>query len=179
MSMKLRRLSVLLLLMPFAGREAALAQAYAPPEMTCAADASATGARAPKKTGYIDDIQAIAREGDDFRRVLYTGSNLQLVVMTLRAGEDTGAETRMAHDTFLRIELGKAQVWIDGTGTEVDASSGIVVPANTLYKLVNTGAQPVHFYVLFGAPVFATNSTRSTKTEADGVPDNFDGCTTE
>lgn len=31
--------------------------------------------------GFVDDIEKLTLENSDFRRVLYTGKNLQLVVM--------------------------------------------------------------------------------------------------
>jgi mannose-6-phosphate isomerase-like protein (cupin superfamily) len=56
--------------------------------------------------GYVDDIQARTLENKDFRRVLYTGKNLQLVLMTIPPGEEIGEEVHEDRDQFFRIEEG-------------------------------------------------------------------------
>jgi mannose-6-phosphate isomerase-like protein (cupin superfamily) len=145
----------------------------------CSTMVSPTEPHPTKKTGYIDDIQNIARAGDDYRRVLYTGANLQLVIMALATGDNIGPETRMDHDLFLRIEAGQGQVNIDGMTVDINENSGIIIPAGTLYSLTNTGPAPLKLYIAYGAPEFASNSVRATRSEAEASPDAFDGCTTE
>ena len=81
----------------------------------CAVETSIGDAHPTTKTGYIDEISNVARTGEDFRRVLYTGS-MQLVIMALGPGEDIGPATRMGHDTFVRIETGARRIRVrDGT----------------------------------------------------------------
>jgi len=40
--------------------------------------------------GFIEDIESIAVKNQDFRQVLYTAKNCQLVVMALKPGEEIG-----------------------------------------------------------------------------------------
>jgi mannose-6-phosphate isomerase-like protein (cupin superfamily) len=145
----------------------------------CAAALEMSGARTAKKSGYIDEIQNVAREGEDFRRVLYTGENLQLVIMTIQAGEHSGVKTRTDHDIFVRIAAGTGEVSIDGTVVAIDQESGIVIPATAPYQLTNTGSVPLRLFLIYSAPEFASNSVRKTLQEANSIPDAFDGCTTE
>ena len=56
--------------------------------------------------GYCDNIETRTVENDDFRRVLYTGQNLQLVLMTLKPGEEIGEEVHEDRDQFFRFEKG-------------------------------------------------------------------------
>ena len=63
--------------------------------------------------GYHDDIERQTIGNNDFRRVLYTGKNLQLVLMTLQPGEEIGAEVHEDRDQFFRFEEGNGEVDID------------------------------------------------------------------
>ena len=64
--------------------------------------------------GFVNDIERLTRDNDDFRRVLYTGHHLQLVLMTLRPSEEIGEEVHEDRDQFFRIEEGAGAVVIDG-----------------------------------------------------------------
>ena len=63
--------------------------------------------------GYHDDIEQQTTGNDDFRRVLYTGQHLQLVLMTLQPGEEIGSEVHEDRDQFFRFEEGEGKVDID------------------------------------------------------------------
>ncbi|MGZ8407503.1 MAG: cupin domain-containing protein, partial [Caulobacteraceae bacterium] len=79
--------------------------------------------------GFVDDIEVLTEGNKDFRRVLYTGKHLQLVLMSLKPGEEIGEEVHETHDQFFRFEKGKGEVWIDGVKTKVKADVGVIVPA--------------------------------------------------
>ena len=66
------------------------------------------------KRGFCDDIDRLTVDNEDFRRVLYTGEQLQLVLMTLQPGEEIGAEVHEDRDQFFRFEEGQGVVDIDG-----------------------------------------------------------------
>ena len=59
--------------------------------------------------GYLADIETLTEDNTDFRKVLYTGHNLQLVLMSLTPGQDIGMETHATHDQFFRIETGEGE----------------------------------------------------------------------
>ena len=89
--------------------------------------------------GFVDDIEDLTESNKDFRRVLYTGKHLQLVLMTLQPGEEIGEEVHDTHDQFFRIEKGKGEVLIDGVKTKVKADFAIIVPAGARHNVINTG----------------------------------------
>ena len=66
--------------------------------------------------GFVNNIQKLTKDNKDFRRVLYTytGKHLQLVLMTLKPGEEIGEEIHVGRDQFFRVEKGKGEVVIDG-----------------------------------------------------------------
>ncbi len=98
--------------------------------------------------GYVDDIEQVTTRNTDFRRVVYTGSNLQLVLMTLLPGEEIGEETHDDRDQFFRIEAGEGAILIDGKRHAVRDDFAVIVPAGALHNVVNTGMEPLKLYTL-------------------------------
>ena len=129
--------------------------------------------------GYVDDIESVTVENTDFRRVLYTGKNLQLVVMSLEPGEEIGEEVHDTHDQFFRIEQGAGEVWIDGRRTAVKADDAVIVPAGARHNVVNTGEGPLRLYTLYGPPEHRDGIIHRTKADAESGEEHFDGRTSE
>src|SRR5512132_780852 len=93
--------------------------------------------------GFVGDIEQLTEANPNFRRVLYTGKQLQLVLMSLRPGEEIGEETHRDRDQFFRIEKGRGEVWIDGHKTAIKSDFAIVVPAGARHNIRNTGEKPM------------------------------------
>ena len=131
--------------------------------------------------GYCDDIERVTTGNDDFRRVLYTGKHLQLVLMTLRPGEEIGEEVHDDRDQFFRIEEGQGEVRIDGTVNRVEDDFAVIVPAGARHNVVNTGDAPLRFYTLYGPPEHKDGVVHKDKAQAsrDHDNDHWDGETTE
>ena len=131
--------------------------------------------------GYCDNIERVTTENDDFRRVLYTGKHLQLVLMTLRPGEEIGEEVHDDRDQFFRIEEGQGEVRIDGTANRVEDDFAVIVPAGARHNVVNTGDAPLRFYTLYGPPEHKDGVVHKDKAQAERDHDNdhWDGETTE
>ena len=81
------------------------------------------------KRGFCDDIDKLTVDNEDFRRVLYTGEHLQLVLMTLQPAEQIGEEVHEDRDQFFRFEEGSGKVDIDDNSYDVGDGSGVIVPA--------------------------------------------------
>ena len=131
--------------------------------------------------GYCDDIERVTTGNDDFRRVLYTGKHLQLVLMTLQPGEEIGEEVHDDRDQFFRIEEGQGEVRIDGTANRVEDDFAVIVPAGARHNVVNTGDAPLRFYTLYGPPEHKDGVVHKDKAQAERDHDNdhWDGETTE
>lgn len=127
--------------------------------------------------GYLDDIERATLDNEDYRRVLYTGRHLQLVLMTLQPGEEIGEEVHEGHDQFFRIEQGQGQIVIAGQSRPAQAESGIIVPAGARHNLINTGAEPLKLYTLYGPPEHRHGVLHPAK--ADEAEEHFDGVTSE
>ncbi len=87
--------------------------------------------------GFIEDIESLAEKNADFRRVLYTAKNCQLVVMALKPKEEIGAEVHTL-DQFFRVEAGTGEAILDGVRTTLRAGFAVVVPAGARHNIINT-----------------------------------------
>jgi mannose-6-phosphate isomerase-like protein (cupin superfamily) len=133
------------------------------------------------KRGYCDDIEKQTIANTDFRRVLYTGQKLQLVLMTLQPGDEIGSEVHEDRDQFFRFEEGEGVVMIDGKENAVADGTGVIVPAGARHNVMNRGSAPLKLYTLYGPPEHLDGVVQATKAEADQRhPDEeWDGVTTE
>lgn len=129
--------------------------------------------------GFVEDIEELTGENSDFRRVLYTGKHLQLVLMSLQPGEEIGEEVHEDHDQFFRVEDGKGEIWIDGERTQVEADDAMLVPAGARHNVVNTGKEPLKLYTLYGPPEHREGVVHRTRADALAGEEHFDGRTTE
>jgi len=131
--------------------------------------------------GYHDDIETQTTSNDDFRRVLYTGKNLQLVLMTLQPGEEIGSEVHEDRDQFFRFEEGAGKAFIDDNVYDVVDGSGLIVPAGSRHNVRNTGDAPLKMYTLYGPPEHIDGITHATKADAEKrhADEEWDGKTTE
>ena len=131
--------------------------------------------------GYVDNIERRTVENEDFRRVLYTGRNLQLVLMTLPPGCDIGEDVHEDRDQFFRIEQGQGEIRIDGVANRVEDDFAVIVPAGARHNVVNTGDRPLRLYTLYAPPEHRDGIVHKTKEQAERDHDNdhWDGETTE
>lgn len=132
--------------------------------------------------GYVTNIEQQTLENINFRKVLYTAEHSQLVLMSLKPGEDIGAETHEL-DQFIRIEEGSGHTDLAGEEYSITAGSAIVVPAGTRHNIVNTGATEMKLYTLYSPPNHRDGIVHATKEDAErdekNDADHFDGKTTE
>lgn len=133
------------------------------------------------KKGFIGDIEKLTEENEDFRRVLYTGKNLQLVLMSIPVGGEIGEEVHEAIDQFIRVEEGEGEVIIDGKRSPIEDDVAVVVPAGARHNVVNTGDEALKLYTLYGPPEHREGTVHRSREEAEAnhERDHFDGTTTE
>jgi mannose-6-phosphate isomerase-like protein (cupin superfamily) len=116
---------------------------------------------------FLDDIEQQTERNRDFRRVMFTGPYLQLVLMTLQPGEDIGEEVHNDTDQFFRVEQGEGEVVIDGYARPIDDGTAIVIPAGARHNVVNTGRKPLRLYTLYAPPHHADGTVHRTRADAE------------
>ena len=129
--------------------------------------------------GFVADIEELTQDNTDFRRVLYTGHNLQLVVMSLNPGDEIGEEVHDDRDQFFRIEEGEGVISIDGVDHPVKDDDGIIVPQGACHNVRATGTRPLKLYTIYGPPEHIDGTVHATCDDARAAHEHFDGKTTE
>jgi len=129
--------------------------------------------------GYVVNIGNASLENNNFRKVLYTAKNCQLVVMSLLPNEDIGEEVHTL-DQFIRIEEGKGKAILDGIEHDIEAEWAVVIPAGTKHNIINTSPDSkMKLYTIYAPPEHQDGVVRATKQDAENQPEEYDGKTTE
>jgi mannose-6-phosphate isomerase-like protein (cupin superfamily) len=129
--------------------------------------------------GYIDNLEKLAEENSNFRKVLYTAHYSQLVLMSLLPGEEIGEEVH-GLDQFFRIETGTGKAVLDGVETEISDGYAVLVPAGTRHNIINTSnIAPLRLYTLYSPPDHEDGIIHETRADAIANDKPFYGKTTE
>lgn len=117
--------------------------------------------------GFYGNIESLTLQNTNFRKVLYTGKYAQLVVMSLKPGEEIGQEVHPQVDQFFRFESGRGKVVIDGAEQAVGPDEVVIVPAGSQHNIINTGDEPLQLYTLYSPPNHPDGTVHKTKAEAE------------
>jgi mannose-6-phosphate isomerase-like protein (cupin superfamily) len=118
--------------------------------------------------GYVTNIEKGTLENDNFRQVLFTAPGMQLVLMTLRVGEEIGLETHDDVDQFIRIESGQGKAVLNGREHALEDGSAIVIPRGTEHNVINVSkSEPLRLYSIYTPPEHPDGTVHRTKAEAD------------
>jgi mannose-6-phosphate isomerase-like protein (cupin superfamily) len=101
---------------------------------------------------FVEDIEELTQENKDFRRVLHTGKHLQLVLMSLKAGQETGEGVHMDHDQFFRVEKGRGELVLEGDRVKINRNDAVIVPAGARHNVINTGEKAMKLFMIYGPP---------------------------
>jgi mannose-6-phosphate isomerase-like protein (cupin superfamily) len=115
--------------------------------------------------GYTGNIEKVTAENENYREVVFTGPNMQLVVMALQVGEEIGMEKHDTHDQFFRIEKGECKVVINGEATILKDGEAAIVPAGAEHNVVNTGDAVLKLYTIYAPPQHPAGTTHRTKAD--------------
>lgn len=126
--------------------------------------------------GYLTNIEKATKENKDYRRVLYTAQNSQLVLMALSPGEEIGEEVHHL-DQFIRFEEGGGKVILDGVEHAVTADDAVVIPEGTRHNVINTGTTALKLYTIYSPPEHKDGTVHPAKAQEE--EEHFDGTTTE
>lgn len=132
------------------------------------------------KKGYKENIEKLTKENENFRKVLYTGKYMQMVLMSLRPGGEIGLEVHEENDQFFRFESGQGRVFIDGTSYDVKDDDVVIVPAGSEHNVINmSDKEDLKLYTIYAPSHHKDGIVRATREEAMANEEDFDGVTTE
>ena len=123
---------------------------------------------------FVTNIEAATLLNDNYRSTLWTGKNLQVTVMAIQPGHDIGLEVHDDHDQFLRIEQGRATVYLGSDEKTLEEKfagedEAVFVPAGTWHNLVNTGDDVLKVYSIYAPAEHPHGTVHATKEEADAA----------
>ena len=128
---------------------------------------------------YLINIEKESLENKNFRKVLYTAKNSQLVVMSLLPKEEIGEEVHQL-DQFIRVEKGHGKTILNGVESEISDGFAVVVSAGTKHNIINTSeTEEMKLYTVYSPPNHKDGTIHATKAEAEANEEHFDGQTTE
>lgn len=116
--------------------------------------------------GYVTNIEQETLKNEDYRRVLFTGNNTQLVLMTLQPGDEIGLETHEEHDQFIRVESGEGVAVLNGEEHTLHDGVAVVIPAGVEHNVVNTSdGESLRLYTLYSPPEHPDGTVHRTKAD--------------
>jgi len=128
---------------------------------------------------YVINIEETTLSNNNFRKILYTAKNSQLVVMSLKPKEDIGMETHQL-DQFIRVEKGQGKSILNGQEFDIRDGFAVIVPAGTEHNIINTSeTEEMKVYTVYSPPNHRDGVIHATKAEAEAGEEHFDGKTTE
>ena len=117
--------------------------------------------------GFRVNIEQTSMKNNSFRRVLFTAPHSQLVVMSLKPGEDIGRETHEDVDQFIRIEAGRGKAVLDGQEQALIAGSAVIIPAGAEHNIINTSpSDALKLYTIYSPPNHPDGTVHETKDDA-------------
>jgi mannose-6-phosphate isomerase-like protein (cupin superfamily) len=132
------------------------------------------------KEGFVGNLEKETIKNTDFRRVLYTGKFSQLVLMSLKPGEEIGEEVHEDVDQFFRFEEGEGMVVIDDIEHKVHDGKAVVVPSGAKHNVINTSKkEDLKLYTIYSPPEHQDKVVRHTKKQAMAEEEHYDGTPTE
>lgn len=132
------------------------------------------------KKGYKDNMEKLTVDNTNFRKVLYTGQQMQLVLMSLKPGEDIGSEVHPENDQFFRFDAGQGKVVINETEYDVTDGDAVIVPRGSQHNVINISeTEDLKMYTIYAPAHHKDGIVRETKQEAMDNEADFDGVTTE
>lgn len=119
---------------------------------------------------FAADIEKETLKNNYFRKVLFTGKHAQLVVMTLKPGEEIGNEIHHKVDQFFRLEQGKAKfVLNNGKNKYIAKNAGaVIIPAGTWHNIINISKnKKLKLYTIYSPPNHPPKTIHKTKKDAE------------
>lgn len=112
-------------------------------------------------------VVEMARENDEFRKVVWTGEKTQLVLMAIPEGGEIGGEVHEGHDQLLYFVAGKGVARIGEVEVAVADGDVSIVPSGTYHNFSNTGAGMLKLFTTYSPPEHEPGTEHATKAEAE------------
>jgi mannose-6-phosphate isomerase-like protein (cupin superfamily) len=109
-------------------------------------------------------------ENNNFRKVLYTNKHSQVVLMSVKPGEDIGKEVHHVDQILVFIQ-GRGIATLNGEDRVIEAHDMVVVPAGAEHNFVNTGDEDMKLFTVYSPPEHKPDTVHATKADAEADPE--------
>jgi mannose-6-phosphate isomerase-like protein (cupin superfamily) len=131
------------------------------------------------KSEYFGNIDEDTVNNENYRKVIYTGNNMQLVLMSLKPGEEIGSEVHEDGDQFFRVESGKGTLVLDGEEFEFETDFGMTISAGKEHNIINSGDELLKVYSIYAPPEHPEGTIEKDKGDGEEIEENIDESITE
>lgn len=144
-------------------------QSSSPATTSATTPATKTNATSGNITApFVTDIISLAKQNNNFRQEIKTAHNSQVVLMSLKPGEDIGLEVHKKIDQILIFVQGTGEGNVGGQKFPVKEGTLAFVPAGTPHNFVNTGSTALKLFTTYSPPNHAAGVLQKTKAESAG-----------
>lgn len=109
------------------------------------------------------DLNKLTLENKNYRKVILTTKQQQLVLMSLKPKEEIGLEQHNNTTQFIRVEKGTATVYLDDKKIKLKREDFIIIPPKTKHNLINTGSGDLKIYNIYSPPEHPENLVQKNK----------------
>lgn len=121
---------------------------------------------------YKLPISELTKQNNYFRQVLLTGPHSQVVVMSIKPGEDIGLETHTVDQILVFLE-GTGKALINKQEFTINPGDLCIVPAGTEHNFINTGTIDLKLFTIYAPAEHAANTVHKTKAEAEASEEHY------
>ncbi|MDQ3018801.1 MAG: cupin domain-containing protein [bacterium] len=112
------------------------------------------------------NINQLARDNNNFRKVLFTNKNSQVVLMSIEPGDDIGTEVHEHNDQILYFVEGEGKAVVNGEEHVIHPGDVVDVPAGSEHNFINTGETALKIFTVYAPPEHEDGTVHETKAAA-------------
>ncbi len=112
-------------------------------------------------------VVQLARDNDEFRKVIWTGEKTQLVLMAIPAGSEIGGEVHEGHNQLPYFVTGKGKAKIGDEEMDVADGDVSIVPPGKHHDFRNTGSGMLRLFTTYSPPEHEPGTEHKTKDDAE------------
>ena len=125
---------------------------------------------------YIKNIEEETLANEYFRKVIYTDSRMQLVLMSIAPNENIPRETHSTIDQFIRVERGEGKAVLNGEEFMLNDGSVIIIPKDVEHEIINLSTtSALKLYTIYTPPQHADGTIHKTRAEAIEAEEHSEG----
>lgn len=125
------------------------------------------------KDPYQADIDKLSAKDNNFRSVLYTGTNMQLALVEIPKGGETGVKQFAKIEVIVFVEKGTGKIIMNGKESKLVKGQVLVIPPGNSNNIINTGMTSLELYAIVSPPMHKEGAVFKTKEEADKSDETF------